>query len=533
MRKTLMAVGACLLFVLTACTKDELNVSTDNLSPVAIENPQQTFAEILSKAVYENEDMRRFLQEEAVAEFDNDYDVFYPFVKDKEVSSGKTFRDCLVDYSDEATIARIEYDAPLLNILVPDLSWYCDFNAETWDVSDNTVGVTYLDGNDDNAVYGDGKVVGCLADNELPGFPILVVKYNERMKVSGGLTKGAGLSYEFISDAYDNMSPATKGRTVLEWDIDLPIDGSTELVPESAVEPLVIEAWEEFKGNDYAAQRDYVYYGMTNEIKEGTLNRYIREKIFRFKLSPGSYGRMADQRNDYENDPQLSDLIEVKKDQLSTTDLINRIWKDGQFEMDFNLYYGTKDNHVRQKNLQESVNPRDVFDLSKVHVASKHGTWFAKAVYDYTFDASNLVSKWYYPKSNLELDPWDISRDGANIYVEISERDSDQKITQTESFTYTFSNAFTYGTSSSVSVGTDVVKIGYGTTTSSTISASDTETTTTTIETTLNSDDLGSANLWYDDPIILSSGTENGIKGYKLYSVTTGSVEIEFMPVHL
>ena len=137
------------------------------------------------------------------------------------------------------------------------------------------------------------------------------------------------------------------------------------------------------------------------------------------------------------------------------------------------------------------------------------------------------------PDSNLELDPWDISRDGANIYVEISERDSDQKITQTESFTYTFSNAFTYGTSSSVSVGTDVVKIGYGTTTSSTISASDTETTTTTIETTLNSDDLGSANLWYDDPIILSSGTENGIKGYKLYSVTTGSVEIEFMPVHL
>ncbi len=528
MKKTLTAVCACVLCVLTACTKDELTASSDNLSPVAIENPQQAFSEILSKAVCENEDLRRFLQKEAIAEFDNDYDVFYPFVKDKEVSSGKTFRDCLVDYSDEATIARIEYDAPLLNILVPDLSWYCDFNAETWDVSDNTVGVTYIDGNEDNAVYGDGKVVGCLADNELPGFPILVVKDNERMRVSGGLTKGTELSYEFISEAYDNNAPLTKGRTVSEWDVDLPVDGSTELVPESAIEPLVIEAWNEFRGNDYAAQRDYVYYGMTNEKKEGVLNNNIRERIFRFKLSPGSYSRIADQENDNPADPALNGTITVKKNQLSTTDLINNIWKGGNYEMEFNVYIGTKDKYIRQTNLQESVNPRDIFDLSKVHVASKHGTWFAKAEYNYTFDASNLVSKWYYPKNNLELDKWDISKDGTTIFVEIFEHDNNQKITETKSFTYTYSNSFSFGTSTSIG-GSDAIKIEYG----STVTASESETITTVIETTLGSDELGCANLHYDDPIILSTGTENGVKGYKLHGVTTGAVEIEFMPVHL
>ena len=42
------------------------------------------FSRILSMAVEDNYDLRVFLKEEALRQFDKNYDIFYPFVKDKE-----------------------------------------------------------------------------------------------------------------------------------------------------------------------------------------------------------------------------------------------------------------------------------------------------------------------------------------------------------------------------------------------------------------------------------------------------------------
>lgn len=59
---------------------------------------QKNFAKLLSKAVYNNIDIRRFLKDEAIRQFDRDYDVFYPLVKNKIVSNDKTFREILLSY---------------------------------------------------------------------------------------------------------------------------------------------------------------------------------------------------------------------------------------------------------------------------------------------------------------------------------------------------------------------------------------------------------------------------------------------------
>ena len=80
---------------------------------------QTKFAKILSKAVSNSEDVRRFLKEEAMTYFDNDNDVFYPFVKDKIVqgTGSRTFRNILLSYCDsEEELESIEKSQPLLKI---------------------------------------------------------------------------------------------------------------------------------------------------------------------------------------------------------------------------------------------------------------------------------------------------------------------------------------------------------------------------------------------------------------------------------
>lgn len=84
---------------------------------------KEQFAVILSRAVYENEDLRDFLKEEALKLYDNDQDVFYPLLKNKMINGSDSFRDILARYDEDGQLARIERDHPLLTILVPDWSW--------------------------------------------------------------------------------------------------------------------------------------------------------------------------------------------------------------------------------------------------------------------------------------------------------------------------------------------------------------------------------------------------------------------------
>lgn len=81
------------------------------------------FATILSKAIYNNMDVRKFIKENALKRFDENYDVLYYSVKDESIND-KSFRDILIDYSSEKEIKEIERNVPLLNILVPEISFF-------------------------------------------------------------------------------------------------------------------------------------------------------------------------------------------------------------------------------------------------------------------------------------------------------------------------------------------------------------------------------------------------------------------------
>lgn len=62
----------------------------------------------MSKAVSQRQDVRMFLKAQALKKFDNDFNVFYPFVKNEKIGE-RTFKDVLSDYEkNEGDLDNIE-----------------------------------------------------------------------------------------------------------------------------------------------------------------------------------------------------------------------------------------------------------------------------------------------------------------------------------------------------------------------------------------------------------------------------------------
>lgn len=62
-------------FLAVSCTKEDLVAPSDNSSQLSENEGLKDFAVILSRAVKNEPQLRDFLKEEALLEFDNDYDV--------------------------------------------------------------------------------------------------------------------------------------------------------------------------------------------------------------------------------------------------------------------------------------------------------------------------------------------------------------------------------------------------------------------------------------------------------------------------
>lgn len=505
---------------------DRAQSKTINQAPLDQVTAQKKFAKALSKAVSNSLDVRKFLKAEAVAQFDNDYDIFYPLVKNKIVYDNQSLRDILLSYcKDENELVQIEQSLPLLNILVPDLSLFWDFNAEKWNVDDKEVSVICWD-DKDNTLYENGENIGKMTTGDIPDFPCLVVKNNERMKVSSVKTRSGEATYEFLSDAFDGSKRKLQTRHY-EEDINLqPTEDLEAYVNGSEIMSSVKDAWNEFKNVPNAYQRDYIYYGITKENKPGTLNRYIREKLYRFRIAANAYSAI----NDPTQDPTLQDT-QKNKGYLTNEEIIQKIWTDGNFEFHFKSYISGEDSkEAMEAKLTFTINPRDAFSLEKIHLKHKNSTAFRQSKNFYTVDAKNLRSKWIYPeKSDKNADdlvftlPWDLYNKSLSIFMFVEEWDKGQTITQEKSVVSEFINKADFSIEGSGSIGKVSLstKLGYGFSHTKTVSNK------ATIQTTVESDPLGTLYFQYNDPII-----RDEINGtYKLYNVSSGSVVATLLPV--
>lgn len=143
-----LAVLILSLSFCTSCSNNDLigeydytipTRSETDSEPVAInkDSAKVYFAKILSKAVYERKDVRDFLKKEAMKEFDMNSDVLYALASNKMIFN-QSFRDILVSYSSEDTIAAIEKSVPLLNILIPSFALF-DITVSNLDCNDSEI----------------------------------------------------------------------------------------------------------------------------------------------------------------------------------------------------------------------------------------------------------------------------------------------------------------------------------------------------------------------------------------------------------
>lgn len=529
--KKLSIIFASMFFIL-ACTQE-----TDNLVPTNEETTTQVtelttaeaqirFAKLLSQAASGSVEVRKFLKAEATRQFDNDYDVFYPMVKDKLVTDGKSFRDILLSYCETPNeLAEIEQSQLLLNILIPDLTLFWDFNAEKWDANNEEIVVMCRDDESDT-MYENGESIGQIAKGDVPGFPCLVVKNNERLRVKNVNTRSGEAAYEFISDAFDGSKriehPATRHS---EKDETLePTEDLSKGIAASELTTNIINAWKEFKDVRGAYQRDYIYYGINKDNQPGVLDRNIREELYRFRIQADAFKPIADQKG---SDPELLKPSQ-KKRYLTKEEILQKIWSDGKFEIYFNSYIASDNSEkAMEHQLCFSIDPRDLFSIEKVHVKHQNSTGFRHSKNTYSVDVANLKSKWYYPAAKgsgnkVFVLPWDLYSKSYTIHLFVEERDDSQKIKTTKNVVNEFVNKADF----SIEGGGEVsgiklnAKLGYG------ISSTTTITNTIEIETTTDSDNLGTLSFLYNDPIIKSES--NGL--YNIYSVFNGIVEATLLP---
>lgn len=534
MKKLLLIFASA--FLMFACTQEEGVLPENEGETPQVENlttaeAQIRFAKLLSKAASGSAEVRRFLKEEAVKQFDNDYDVFYPMVKNKIVSDGKTFRDVLLSYCDDPKeLVEVERSQLLLNILIPDLTLVWDFNADLWNTDNEEIVVMCRDDVNDT-MFERGEAIGQVAKGDIPGFPCLVVKNNERVRVKNVNTRSGEATYEFIDDVFDG-SKRLEGPLTRHYDTDITIDATEDLdayVPQSQIPDFCIKAYEEFKNVPNAYQRDYIYYGIDKNNNPGTLNRNIREEIFRFSIAAKSYTTISDQES---KDPKLQNHTEHKRT-LSVEDIRKKIWSGGNFEFEFTSYIaGDTEGQAMKANKVFNVPPQDVFSITQVHLHHKNSTMFRESKNFYTVDVNNLRSKWIYPRrleSNYTenyvfTEPWDLYGKSLTIFLFISERDDSQTINEKKSTVSEFVNKADFSIDGDGKI--DKVgfksKLGYG------ISYTTTRSNEMTITTEVGSDDLGSISYRYYDPIIRNRDNNGNCK---LFNMSSGVVSVTLLPV--
>lgn len=63
------------------------------------------------------------MKSQALAKFDNGYNVFYPLVKDKKIDKSNSLKDGLISYGEsKKELDNIEKSVPLLNIHLPEIA---------------------------------------------------------------------------------------------------------------------------------------------------------------------------------------------------------------------------------------------------------------------------------------------------------------------------------------------------------------------------------------------------------------------------
>lgn len=492
MKKILLFLFSC-TFAMASC-QQALEESTFSNEVRTSESPSlESFSLLLSKAVSNIPELRGLIKEEALKQIDHDYDVFYPIIKDKIVTDNKTVRDILKQYDNNKILDEIEQIYPLLTILVPKLP--SGFNAESWDCQNDIPFITARLGKSQNTFYKDGELEFEIEANAIPGFPVLVVKNNERIVKNSSSSRNAGMpllnsEYAFLDEAFDNVTPhvKTRNRIALE-DIE-----------------YLKTAYNEMGVSPNYWQRDNIYYGLTKTNTQGPFKRNYVESIRVIEFSEQAFSVMTDQP---EYDPKLNteDHFCLNRQHLIN---FNSLWQDGNFEFKIDITINNQNGLGANISKMLTVSPGELYSIDYIEKRDALGHFF---------HINGIVSRPYHP--NINLIPWDLKNNSFSWKFNIYEIDKQATYTVQEKCSSEFATNFGFSIGSG-----DETKIGlnFG------ASAKVTKESTFTRVIYEESDDLGTLEAHFSDPVMLFEYEPKLIEGY---TISNPMVEMVLCPVKL
>ena len=261
------------------------NITTVSSDTITNHELLEEFSKALAYSLDSSIELRRIIKNEALKMFDYDYDVLYLSINSYRLTSGKTVDELMSLYMDITRLEKIKQLFSTLTIFVPELPDN-SFSAELWNV-ESEVPYTALRVKNSNDVMGYGvNKEFLIPSNEIPKYPIVVVKLNERVvsvnKAQRNLSPMSIINPDivFFSDVFDNTENASsviQNRNFSSGDTR----DRTGSIPENMKK--VYEAYDVFAAtNEWP--RDYIYYGLTPQQPKGPFNRDFKESLVYFKL---------------------------------------------------------------------------------------------------------------------------------------------------------------------------------------------------------------------------------------------------------
>lgn len=472
----------CLAFATISCDNniEEYDISPssshihENVNSTTFKENMIEFTKILSIAINRSPEIRDFIKKEALQMFDNDYDILYHLIKNKNVLKNKSFRDILSEYANDKTkFEQIEKSLPLLCIYVPELP--SGFNANTWNTNTDIplVATSFLN-NGKVIFYKDGEENLALEAIQIPMFPAIAVKTNERLKLKNNLvTKNTDFKenhYEFIDPIFDKNSTNTTTKS---------IEFSQHLFEHGK------RAYEEMGVNGYYWQRDNIYYGMNKNSTKGQLDRGIAERILSLTFSKQAYYKMVD----YDGNP----------------DQVRPLWQEGRFEIKIDILINNTSGLGTTLTKYINASFDELFECPSYIGATN------------LFITPNEIKGNRRFLTNIKLVTWDLENNSFSWKYLITEIDAQETITRTETLTSDFATNF--GFTGDASLGKFKIGLNFG------ASSKTSKTSQYTIVTHKDSDDLGTLETNFSDPILLSPAEDDGMfplpEEFKIYNVYT------------
>ena len=453
---------------------------------------KQKFSSALVKVLVQNEEVRSLIKEEALKQIDFDYDVLYCLIKDKQLKNGVTLEEYLEKYLTSDELKCIHKQLPTLTLFVPTLPEN-SFSVHSWNTIDElpAVAVKVSDNNDVKIYYGNGETEVFPADI-IPGFPVVVVKENERIVRNGEiLSKTVSENIEetnliFVDEIFNNLHGKdlvnTKTRANRpDRPVPLPkVDNPEDYLPANMKKTY--EAYKIYK-NTTGWQRDYIYYGITPTTDKGPFDYNMKEFLVGFELmgdALGFYRKIADQDGDPKSSIPIGGVLPANSSIIT--------WTEGEYEFKVTTYVGSKSTIGTEYKSFFRLKPDQLFRAEVERVISRPGMP-GYTVYKLVGLKSKRVDL------DLPLFEWDLENYGATIKIAIEEVDGQE--TEVNSISSSIEFATNFGFDASFG---EKVKFGvkFGSTIKEVLNVSN------TITKTLGGDELGEVIINFADPVVIS-----------------------------